>query len=1325
MTEAAYNFSNENYRGILKDLGEAGFAQQISEMANEDRALGIPPILYEELKDGTSSFLDLIPEFQNLEPDQRKLSDSDIMGFFTNARQFDSGTEAFTAGVIEEAPEAAGFGYGAKKGFQAGMRLQSAIPPVSPLHLILKGLTVGATTLGGSLVGGLTTGAVDEIVTGPEAPVTQEGKFAYEAGKGTTLYASAIPLFVGPTRITAKALKDSSLGAMQFLSNFKNVAQGGFKQATDEAFEIAAKRAGLTENQFQNALKARQITSEKGPMFGGTFGTNLGFTRFNPAGVFLDPAKGPVSARLLGGLESGISKSSQFASQFPGRFTATEGAAAIGAGTIGGFTEYLYPGDVGKRFLGELLGSLIVPLPVQVLVDVDKTGLIKSGIGKVRDWWGSSQNKKGGILDERFKKEAGKRIFDSLVRSEEFMPQQVLVDGVPQEMTGMEQIDFLMKQLIEGSLDKDGNPVSFVNTSDLAKILNLPFNKTLTTLSGQVEQQNKRLNMATLQGREKSMTAAENAIAALSATDDPNMLTLAGNIAQKIFEDKIATDISLKIEDLAKASTRITGRGPEEIGKVDTNFSRKLYEVLKDQIEKGKKIENELWEQTGDTTITRFFNERGREVDVPNLVTLMETPENRGGALMTLKGGKEDLNKYLGKYKEDIDDIIKFFRPEDPPEGFTGPVQTGPEADNPMQSDNLFKLRGNLLDKASQAAKNGDTNMARIINKIAATILRDVTGDTTGSNMNYNVARAYTYARNNVFTRSLLGDLQEYDGRRALIEDPDLLVDKLFRGSANAVNKRFNEIKAAEDFLIEGSEFNGQIIKGTQLNPEVVNKLGNSSHLLNQLLRQKLNQIIDVKQDPTTGTTIEVFNPNKYQTFINQPGNRVILEKFPDIRKDIESLRNGTNSYQNLTSTLGKTEEDRFSDMIFKAISNSSELPSHQIHKALTSGKPQKALDLIYNRTVGQVDEKTIDEATGAVLKTPNLEDIFSNEILTKLDKTPITKEDLEKAFKRAIFGYASMAAKTGKTNFNPGAFENALFTGFGGVNTPLVDKPQVNFNLINYMKNKGLFGSTEKGTAKVDKRLSEADENIAEIQENIRIAKNVKEAFDTGNLESVLFKDPSLAKLFYLRVLGATAGGAFQNRIRNLLGIQGGSGGLIAESTGSEVVQKLFIRGPEAQVTEFIAQAFAEPEVMTTLVKPILEKKKRDQAIKALETIFSVGARQVGRRAPMLPALVERREQLPTILPEEEPQVDTTTPQLIGPDRFPVTIPKALQSINPFNLSQVNPPAQIPTATLQAQAQPSSGSADPNTRTRYASLFPDDPISGMLGTGGITNVRT
>ena len=412
--------------------------------------------------------------------------------------------------------------------------------------------------------------------------------------------------------------------------------------------------------------------------------------------------------------------------------------------------------------------------------------------------------------------------------------------------------------------------------------------------------------------------------------------------------------------------------------------------------------------------------------------------------------------------------------------------------------------------------------------------------------------------------------------------------------------------------------------------------------------------------------------------------------------------------------------------MVFKAISNSSELPSHQISQVLKSKHPQRALDILYNKTVGQVDQATIDEASGVVLNTPTLKDVFTGEIPTKRDGSPINREDLMEAFRRAIFGHANMVAKTGKTNFNPFAFQDTMFTSIGGVNSPLVDTPQTQFNLINWMKGKGLLGSTEPGTALKENApsdLSAADEYIQNLQTTIKQAKDVVEAFDTGNLESVLFKDPSLSKLFAVRILGATAGGAFQNKVRELLGIKGGSGGLIAESTGSEVIQRLLIRGPETVVSEYLAEAFANPEVMVQLVKPILEKKKRDQAIKALESIFAVGARQVGRRAPMLPALVERREQLPTVLPEEEPEVDTTPPQLITPDQFPVTVPKAIQSIMPFDLSQVTPSAPVPTPTPQAQAQPSSGPTDPNTRARYASLFPNDPISAMLNSGGIASL--
>ena len=48
MTDSAYNFSTTDYTGILKDLGETGFAQQIIDIANEDRVEEVPPILYED-----------------------------------------------------------------------------------------------------------------------------------------------------------------------------------------------------------------------------------------------------------------------------------------------------------------------------------------------------------------------------------------------------------------------------------------------------------------------------------------------------------------------------------------------------------------------------------------------------------------------------------------------------------------------------------------------------------------------------------------------------------------------------------------------------------------------------------------------------------------------------------------------------------------------------------------------------------------------------------------------------------------------------------------------------------------------------------------------------------------------------------------------------------------------------------------------------------------------------------------------------------------------------------------------------------------------------
>ena len=60
--------------------------------------------------------------------------------------------------------------------------------------------------------------------------------------------------------------------------------------------------------------------------------------------------------------------------------------------------------------------------------------------------------------------------------------------------------------------------------------------------------------------------------------------------------------------------------------------------------------------------------------------------------------------------------------------------------------------------------------------------------------------------------------------------------------------------------------------------------------------------------------------------------------------------------------------------------------------------------------------------------------------------------------------------------------------------------------------------------------------ETSKQLEKAIKEMRGVEEAFFTGNLESVLFKNPSPAKLFQARVLGATLGERGQGAVNELI---------------------------------------------------------------------------------------------------------------------------------------------------------------------------------------------
>ena len=140
-------------------------------------------------------------------------------------------------------------------------------------------------------------------------------------------------------------------------------------------------------------------------------------------------------------------------------------------------------------------------------------------------------------------------------------------------------------------------------------------------------------------------------------------------------------------------------------------------------------------------------------------------------------------------------------------------------------------------DIAANLRANGKIQLAKHVDKISDAILRDLTGQKNSDSAPYNAARAYTYARNNVFTRSFIGDMQSFDKDRSLTMDPDQLVKKLFQGGNLATVQRIEEINRAGRFGLE------------HFLPEAALNQTSTQEVLDLVVRDSLRKVMDKKRN--------------------------------------------------------------------------------------------------------------------------------------------------------------------------------------------------------------------------------------------------------------------------------------------------------------------------------------------------------------------------------------------------------------------------------------------------------------------------------------------
>ena len=1241
--ETLITLTAPEFENLMETQGLDKTVQGVLDIANEELEVGTP-LTMESLANGTHPLLDQLDRYKGIAPENRNVSPEEVLTLFTNVDDFGKyDPQKGSFSGLKAGSYSAARAVPETIGAAAGFKAGLAL--ANPIAAFIPPAGPAGFIAKGIVYG---IGGIGGAILGAIGAGEAEDAVIGEAGPVIPSLQSATN--AGETLVMAGSMLASPYKLVTSIPKAKTGALEfleNFKnvsggQVSEEVFKLAAKNGGMSEKAADKAYAAAMAARE-GATRGKMFGGDMGV---NLGISRFNPAGylfDPRKGNVGTRVIGGIEQGIGSSMKYARENTGKFLGLEAAAGA--GMATGAYIAQETDPYNENVrLGYELVGSFIVPLPAQVAVDYAPDLVSTLKRWYGDTKNTDG-LLKGKMEKDAVGRIMQAIRKSEEYA--DVRDEAGNLVMSADEKFAKFIDELNIASVDEAGNPVKFT-TADLAETAGLDFSPTIRTIQNELEKSSKDLAVATGRGREEMQAGAVNAIRTLVATGDPTALAVAARMQQGLFEENIMNGIDGAVDKLTSAATKVVGRDVTG-GSERVDLSQQLYTVLENQIKLSKTREQRLWKEVGSYPITQFIAKNGKEIKQPNVLQLMDRPSSKNGLNFSSKGAQAELSSALGRYGDDIDDLRDFF-------------QNG-TGRNPATAQKFFEMRSGLLNKASILRKNGDLVNAGRIDKISDALLRDLTSQKDGASQAYNAARAYTFARNNVFTRSFLNDLQTVDKQRGLVMSPEQLLDQAFRGGSNATVQRFDQIRAAGRFLVDEAGFS----------EDVVGML-DADAIMSAALRDSLGKIMDRKttiNPARPNETIETFvvNETKLKTLKQQPGTQELFKFIPDLEKDLADATSATKAYNNMLGDVensispNQAKQLGFDEDQMKALYDTKafqwvlqyEDPGKAVAKALASDSPTMAMNSLY---------RMASEAS--------------------MEGTEFTREQAMSGLKSAILNNALVKSNNSTGLPNGDVLQKELFGQMKGVD------PSVKFSMEDFLVRKGL--STE--------------DEMADLQKAIKTMRGVEEAYASGDFENVLFKNPSLAKLFYVRIAGATAGSAIQNKMMSLLGLPRMSGGLIAEQTGSEVVQKLLLRGPESQRIKVMTELFSNPKALAAAMKEIKSKDDLDSAMTALDKIFSPLARQVGRRIPLGVRAAEEEE------------------EYVPPPVQPVTTNLPLEnqqgSLNPpvLNIPTQGPDAAPMFSQQATAASPPPQNTGPVDRTRYAALFPED--RELLGIGSL-----
>ena len=598
----------------------------------------------------------------------------------------------------------------------------------------------------------------------------------------------------------------------------------------------------------------------------------------------------------------------------------------------------------------------------------------------------------------------------------------------------------------------------------------------------------------------------------------------------------------------------------------------------------------------------------------------------------------------------------------------------------PVTYETLRDFRTEILDEATKFASQGNTRKARSLSLLAESIRQDIIklGDDANAGDPLKKANEYSFALNEVFTRTAMGkSIVATEKSGALVTPPELLFEKL-QGLNDATAFRYKELENIHNFLRDNEIIEDVSFKDAPTYNNILYHLVRNNRLLQGLISKK-----KVKTSDGEKKEIEVLASKSASNLLKNPQLKELLEFFPDLKLDLEDALKKQSLLEAALDGDGaflKSLNEQGS--LAKIIQYDD--PSAYMAEILRGKKPITELTAL------------LKNVRDFVKKNPNADALkFTKEVATIDGKTQkqilsLDRQNLDNGFKEALLNH--ILTKSGMNQggkFSPQKAYSMLFDlipGAGG---------RRKSSLAGWMKNSGLITDRQLNLYK------EVLQSMAKIDVQMR----------GGNLS---LEDFNAFQTFAVSTLGSLIGTTSQRTMGKVvpgLSDNAGPGSLIAAQQGADFARKIFMAIPESLRQSAMIKVMNDPSLFVQLTREL----KEGQPINYYGAIL--GAL---KKAGLIASSITLKQLIPVIKQDEdegEPGFSDFIKQklkieknIIPPDIASVDLPQAGSPTTQV-ASRLNRGMKTPIAA-NVGTPPPAASID---RNRFASLFPNDPISGLI----------